>query len=188
VNLIHNRLCSSGWWRRRVEEELLPWGLEGVELGDSVLEIGPGFGATTRALARRPIDLSVVELEHGYCERLRASLGDSIEVRQGDATELPFGEGSFSGVVCFTMLHHIPSRELQDRAFQEVARVLRPGGTFAGTDSVGEGALFKLIHIGDTLNLLDPDALPERLEGAGLAEPNVERGGRSIRFHAVKPA
>jgi SAM-dependent methyltransferase len=187
VNLIHNRLCSSGWWQRRVEQELLPWGLKDVELGGEVLEIGPGFGATTRVLARRPIELSVVELEQAYCRRLRASLGESVEVRQGDATDLPFEDGSFSAAVCFTMLHHIPSRELQDRAFSEVARVLRPGGTFAGTDSIGEGTLFKLIHIGDTLNLIDPDALPARLEAAGLPGASVERGGRSMRFHALKP-
>ena len=35
--------------------------------------------------------------------------------------------------------------------------MLRPGGTFAGTDSLGTGLVFKLIHIGDTLNLIDPD-------------------------------
>lgn len=188
MNLIHNRLCSSGWWQRRVEQELLPWGLKDVELGGNVLEIGPGFGATTRVLARGPLKLSVVELEEAYCTRLRASLGESVEVRQGDATDLPFEDGSFSAAVCFTMLHHIPSRELQDRAFSEVARVLRPAGTFAGTDSIGEGTLFKLIHIGDTLNLIDPDALPARLEAAGLDGVSVERGGRSMRFRAVKPA
>jgi ubiquinone/menaquinone biosynthesis C-methylase UbiE len=37
------------------------------------------------------------------------------------------------------MLHHIPTAAQQDQAFAEVARVLRPGGTFAGTDSIGSG-------------------------------------------------
>jgi ubiquinone/menaquinone biosynthesis C-methylase UbiE len=188
VNFAHNLICSSRWWDRRVEHELLPWGLDGVELGGEVLEIGPGFGATTRLLARRPIKLDVVELDEGYCRRLRRKLGDTVSVTQGDATSLPFEDGRFSAAVCFTMLHHIPSAELQDRAFEEVARVLRPGGTFAGTDSVGTGALFKLIHAGDTLNLIDPDRLPERLAAAGLADAAVERAGRSMRFRARKPA
>jgi hypothetical protein len=52
---------------------------------------------------------------------------------------------------------------------------------------VGTGALFKLIHIGDTLNLIEPDRLPDRLAGAGLAEATVDRGGRSMRFRARKP-
>ena len=47
MNWIHNLICSSDWWRGRVEQKLVPWGLAGVELGDGVLEIGPGFGATT---------------------------------------------------------------------------------------------------------------------------------------------
>jgi hypothetical protein len=68
-----------------------------------------------------------------------------------------------------------------------VARVLRPGGTFAGTDSAGTGLLFKLIHVGDTLNLIDPDRLSDRLADAGLTDATVERGGRSMRFRARKP-
>ena len=187
MNQIHNLICSSRWWDRRVEHELLPWGLDGVELGDEVLEIGPGFGATTKLLAKRPIKLHVLELDKDYCERLRYALGDDVTVVQGDATKLPFEDGRFSAAVCFTMLHHIPTAELQDRAFAEVARVLRPGGTFAGTDSAGTGLLFKLIHVGDTLNLIAPDQLPDRLERAGLANATVERGGRSMRFRARKP-
>jgi ubiquinone/menaquinone biosynthesis C-methylase UbiE len=201
MNRVHNLVCSSGWWSRLVERELVPWGLKGVELGDDVLEIGPGFGATTRVLARRLDRLSVVELDPGYCERLRASLGNGggdvgdggggggggVSVTQGDATELPYPDGRFSAVVCFTMLHHIPSVAGQDRAFAEVARVLRSGGTFAGTDSIGSGWLFRAIHVGDTLNLVDPDGLPARLEAAGLVVGEVRRGERSFRWRAVKP-
>jgi ubiquinone/menaquinone biosynthesis C-methylase UbiE len=188
VNGVHNVLCSSGWWARRVEHKLLPWGLKGCELGDDVLEIGPGFGATTRILARQLPKLTVVELDEGYCRRLRSELGDRVTVVEGDATRLPFADEHFSGVVCFTMLHHIPSVRLQDRAFAEVARVLRPGGTFAGTDSVGAGALFRLIHVGDVLQLVDPQSLPVRLEDAGLTGAHVSRGSRSLRWRACKPA
>ncbi len=186
MNAVHNLICSSGWWSRRVERELIPWGLKDVELGGEVLEVGPGFGATTRLLAEKPIDLTVLELDGGYCRRLRALLGDRATVVQGDATRLPFEDGRFSAAVCFTMLHHIPSVGLQDQAFAEISRVLRPGGVFAGTDSVGTGPLFKLIHVGDTLNLIDPDRLPARLSAAGLADAQVERGGRSMRFRARK--
>jgi ubiquinone/menaquinone biosynthesis C-methylase UbiE len=135
VNRVHNVICSSAWWSRRVERELLPWGLKGCELGDDVLEIGPGFGATTRVLARRMPKLTLLELDEGYCRRLESELGDRVSVVQGDATGLPFDDGRFSAAICFTMLHHIPSPALQDRAFAEVARVLRPGGTFAGTEA-----------------------------------------------------
>ncbi len=188
LNRIHNLICSSGWWARRVEGELIPWGVGSAELGDDVLEIGPGFGATTEVLARRPGRLSVLELDPGYCERLRGKLDGDVEVTEGDATRMPFDANRFSGAVCFTMLHHIPSAELQDRAFAEVARVLRPGGVFAGTDSIGTGPLFRAIHVGDTLQPIDPDGLPGRLESAGFEEPKVAPSGGSFRFRARKPS
>lgn len=188
MNAAHNVLCASRWWRKRVEGKLVPWGLGDVELGDRVLEIGPGFGATTRFLTRRLGRLNVLELDRRYCDRLQAELGSRISITQGDAVEMPYPDASFSAVVCFTMLHHIPERALQDRAFGEIARVLEPGGIFAGTDSIGEGTLFKLIHVGDTLLLIDPDELPSRLAAAGLTEPFVERANGSFRFHARKPA
>jgi ubiquinone/menaquinone biosynthesis C-methylase UbiE len=187
VNRIHNLICSSVRWQGRVERELVPWGVKGVDLGDRVLEVGPGFGATTRVLARRLERLDVLELDEGYCQRLRAELPDSVTVTQGDATSLPYPDGSFSAVLCFTMLHHIPTRHDQDRAFAEIARVLTPDGVFAGTDSVGTGPLFKLIHVGDTLLPLDPDELPQRLRAAGLDDPEVRRANGSFRFRARKP-
>src|SRR4051794_25949093 len=136
MNRVHGLICSSGWWARTVESKLLPWGLAGVDLDGDVLEVGPGFGATTRVLARRAGSLTVLELDAGYAASLRRKLGDGVDVVQGDATAMPFADASFSAVVCFTMLHHVPSPAQQDRLLAEAARVLRPGGAFAGTDSV----------------------------------------------------
>jgi ubiquinone/menaquinone biosynthesis C-methylase UbiE len=187
MNRAHAVVCSSGWWERTVERELLPWGLAEVDLGDDVLEIGPGFGATTRILARRAGSLTVIELAESYCKRLRRKLDGEVEIVQGDATAMPFADGRFSGVVCFTMLHHVPSRALQDRLLAEVSRVLQAGGEFAGTDSLGTGRAFKLLHVRDTLVPVAPDELPQRLQRAGLIEPRVDRGGRSFRFRARKP-
>jgi SAM-dependent methyltransferase len=188
MNLVHNVLCSSGRWAKLVERDLIPWGLDRVELGDDVLELGPGFGATTRLLVDRVPRLSVLELSEDYCAKLRDALGDRVTVTHGDATAMPYEDGRFSSGVCFTMLHHLDPPELQDRAFAEVARVLRPGGWFAGTDSLGVGRLFKLIHIGDKLALVDPDTLPSRLHAAGLDATRVDRGARSLRFRARRPA
>jgi SAM-dependent methyltransferase len=188
MNFAHNRLCAGKGWAEFVEGTLLPWGLEDVDLGDRVLEVGPGFGATTRLLAERTTSLTVLELDRRYCRELSAELGDRVEVTQGDATEMPYRDKHFSAVLCFTMLHHIDTPQRQDRLLAEAARVLEPGGTFAGTDSVGGSLKFKLLHVGDTLTLIASGGFPERLTRAGLSEPAVEvRGGR-MRFRAHRPA
>jgi SAM-dependent methyltransferase len=187
MNFAHNRICAGKGWAAFVDGTLLPWGLEDVELGDRVLEVGPGFGATTRRLAERTPSLTVLELDRRYCRKLRAELGDRLEVTQGDATQMPYPDKRFSAVLCFTMLHHINSPQLQDRLLAEAARVLEPGGTLAGTDSVGGSVKFKLLHLGDTLTLIEPAGFPLRLTRAGLSEPAVEvRGGR-LRFRAHRP-
>lgn len=188
MNAVHGLICSSGWWGRAVERKLLPWGLGHVETGDQVLEIGPGFGATTKVLAGRPGALTVLELEPRYCARLRDVLPPHVEVVQGDATEMPFPAGRFSAVLAFTMLHHLPSPALQDRLLAEACRVLRPGGIFAGTDSVGTGLVFRALHVGDTLVPVGPGELPARLLAAGFEQPQVRRAGGSFRFRAGKPA
>ena len=100
---------------------------------------------------------------------------------EGDATAMPFADASFDAAVCFTMLHHVPSAESQDRLFAEVRRVLRPGGSFAGTDSTGRGVGFALLHVGDTKVLIDPSAMPARLAAAGF---EVAADRDSYRFRA----
>jgi SAM-dependent methyltransferase len=187
MNFAHNRLCSGKNWAEFVDGTLLPWGLEDVELGDRVLEIGPGFGATTRVLVERVPSLTVLELEQRYCRKLGSELGDRVQVTQGDATQMPFPDGQFSAVLSFTMLHHIHTPQLQDRVLAEAARVLKPGGTFAGTDSVGGSLRFKLLHLGDTLTLIEPTAFPQRLTRAGLVEPDVDARGGRMRFRARRP-
>jgi len=187
MNRIHGVVCSSAWWARAVERELLPWALADVDLGEDVLEIGPGVDATSRVLAARTGALTVLELEPRYCESLRRTLPDDVDVVQGDATAMPFADDRFSAVVCFTMLHHLPSPSAQDRLLAEAARVLAPGGVFAGTDSLGTGLLFRVLHVGDTLVPVAPDGLTTRLGAAGLERSEVKRGGRSFRFFARKP-
>ena len=63
---------------------------------------------------------------------------------------MPFPDGSFSAVLSFTMLHHVPSIILQNQLLAEAWRVLRPGGVCAGSDTTLD-ALLQLAQIGDTM-------------------------------------
>jgi hypothetical protein len=47
MNDAHLRICASPQWAAFVESELLPWVLREQDLGDEVLEVGPGPGLTT---------------------------------------------------------------------------------------------------------------------------------------------
>ncbi|MEV6300461.1 methyltransferase domain-containing protein [Actinoplanes sp. NPDC051861] len=180
MNRIHNLLCRSAWWERTARERLVPWVLRGTDLGDRVLEIGPGFGATTRVLAGGDHRLTAVEIDGALAGRLRRG---GVSVVRGDGTRLPFPDATFSGAVCFTMLHHVPSPQAQDRLFAEVRRVLRPGGVFAGSDSL-VSTTFRLLHLADTMVTVDPGTLPERLRAAGFSQVKTSVAGRSVRFRA----
>ncbi|WP_406435817.1 class I SAM-dependent methyltransferase [Streptomyces sp. NBC_00631] len=188
MNRVHQRICSSEKWAQRTREQLLPWSLAGVELGDDVLEIGPGYGANLRVLVETVPRLTAVEIDAGTVALLERTWGDRARVLHGDGAQLPFPDASFDSVVCFTMLHHVPTPEHQDRLFAEARRVLRPGGWFAGSDS-RSSLRFRLLHIGDTMTALDPATLPARLERAGLTDVTVtgHPTGRRLRFRGRRP-
>jgi len=183
MNHIHRWYCRSATWRRTVRERLMPWVLDGVDLGADVLEVGPGPGLTTDVLAERTAQLTCVEKDSALAASLARRAGAGVEVVEGDATDLPFPDARFSGAVSCTMLHHVPTTALQDRLLAEVARVLAPGAWLVGSDSMAS-LLFRLAHWGDTMMLVDPESFAGRLERAGFAEVRVDRVERAFRFRA----
>ena len=185
MNRYHRRRCRSRGWSDFIAGTVLPHALDGIDLGRRVLELGPGYGASTRPLAARARSLTVLEYDPLLAARLRAELG-TVRVVTGDATSMGVGAGSFSAVVCFTMLHHLPGAAAQDRLFAEAARVLRPGGVFAGTDS-RPSLRWRLIHLGDTCTPVDPGTLPGRLGAAGFTRVAVDANERLVRFVAYAP-
>jgi ubiquinone/menaquinone biosynthesis C-methylase UbiE len=191
VNLFHRWYCNSKGWARAMEQYILPWALGGVDLGDNVLEIGPGPGVTTDWLRSRVPRVTAVEIDHKLATSLSKRLqGTNVTVIEGDATALQLAESSFSAAVCFTMLHHVRSPELQDRLLAEACRVLRPGAPFAGSDSTPT-LMWNIYHVFDTRTPVDPDTFGARLERAGFTDVSVQRppGGRSgFSFRARKPS
>lgn len=186
MNLIHRWYCRSHIWRRHVGE-LLPWVTDGVQLsGARVLEIGSGPGVTTDWLVPRVGHLTAIEYDAKDTARL-AARHPTVAVTHGDATHMPFGNETFDVVLSFTMLHHLPSPELQDSLFREAWRVLKPDGAFAGSDS-RRSLLFVAAHIGDTMTLVEDQSLPGRLERAGFSTPSTTRRRDVFRFRAFKRA
>lgn len=162
-----------------------------------MLEVGSGPGLTTDVLRRRVPRLTAVEIDPDLARSLKERLRDSnVQVIRADATRLPLESGRFSAATSFAMLHHVPSRELQDGLLAELCRVLRPGGLLVGSDAVDTGELDEF-HRGDTYVPCDPDELPDRLRAAGYVDVRVELGElganrpaqsrRRFRFSAAAP-
>lgn len=165
----------------------MPWVLKDVDLGQDVLEVGPGPGLVTDLLRRRLKCLTSLEIDPRLAGSLAARLhGSNVRVIRGDATAMPFKSDQFTAALSCTMLHHVPSPALQDLLFNEIHRVLKPGGVFAGVDS-RQSLTMSLLHVYDTLVPVDPDSLGARLAVAGFSEVFIDSTPTQFRFHALKP-
>jgi ubiquinone/menaquinone biosynthesis C-methylase UbiE len=187
MNLAHRWLCRSAYWRKAVETYILPWVLDGLDIGANVLEVGPGPGVTTNLLRGRVERLTCVEIDRAFADSLsRRMSSHNVTVVRQDATAMSFPDAAFDGAVCFTMLHHVSSEAMQNQLLAEVARVLRPGGVFAGTDSLYSRS-FRLLHLFDTMVVVDPCTFPERLRKAGFDDAQVDvLKPYAFRFRARK--
>jgi ubiquinone/menaquinone biosynthesis C-methylase UbiE len=182
MNRFHRWYCGSGHWRRHLTTAILPRVIDGEDLGDQVLELGPGRGASTAWLRNAAPSVTSLELDPVLAAALERR-HDDVVIVNGSATAAPFGDASFSGVVCTTMLHHVPTAAEQDRRFAEARRVLVAGGVFCGSDSLST-PVFRLAHRGDVMNVVDPETLPGRLAAAGFADIRVTRGSDFFTFRA----
>jgi SAM-dependent methyltransferase len=171
-----------------LQTELLPWVEAAGDLGDDVLEVGPGPGLTTDLLRQRVGQLTAVEVDPTLGEPLRARLaGTNVEVIITDATQTGLPAARFSAAACFSVLHHMASPEHQDRLFAELHRVLRPGAIFVGQESL-DLEMIRAGHADDTFTPVDPDTLGERLSGVGFGPTVIDMAGFHYRFVTRKPA
>jgi SAM-dependent methyltransferase len=187
MNSNHQRVCTSPEWASHLVADVLsPLSAE-VELGPELLEIGPGPGAATGWLRSRVRSLVAIEIDPEAAQALRTRFpGTNVEIVTGDATELPWPDGSFDTVASFTMLHHVPTQHGQNAVLAEALRVLRPGGVLLASDSLPSSSLHEF-HDGDTYNPIDPAGLIARLQTIGYGRMIVEVGeGWMVR--AYKPA
>ena len=111
---------------------------------DGVLEIGVGTGRIALPLARRGIELTGLDLSRTMLDKLVENAGGSspFPLLQGDASKLPFRDGSFDAAIASWVLHLVPTwREV----LTELTRVMRPGGVLlVDVGSEHESILTKL--------------------------------------------
>lgn len=183
MNALENWFCSTSYWRRVTQERLLPWLLAGCDLGAHLLEIGAGPGAATQELRRRVPRVTSLEYSHVFAAALGRRLGNgNAGVLQADAAALPFADRSFSSAIAILVLHHLRSEALQESAFAEVARVLRPGGRFLALE-IEDGWFPRALHIQSTFVPVHPARVARRLTAAGFSDVEVNKrpGGFGFR-------
>ena len=98
----------------------------GCGVGGPALNIGKWSGATIVGLN---IDSNQIEVAKKRTQE--AGLSDRVTYQVGDAMAMPFPDASFDHAYSFECIYHTPDRR---KLAREVARVLKPGAGFNGTD------------------------------------------------------
>jgi ubiquinone/menaquinone biosynthesis C-methylase UbiE len=146
----------------------------GLDSTRRVLDVGSGIGGTSRCLAKEfGCRVTGIDLTDEYCRAaaiLSAKIGlaELVDFRQGDATHLPFDDGSFDVVWTEHVAMNSPDKS---RLYKEMHRVLKPGGTLAIYDILAGPSgpvLFPVpwARTPDTSFLVRPDELRKLLEEA----------------------
>lgn len=174
-----------------------------VSGGESVLDLACGTGRVTRQLVPlvgeggylAALDISAAMLD--VASSSPELSGTRIDWREGDATELPFEDGTFDLVVCQQGLQFFPDRVA---AASEVIRVLKPGGRFVANTWLDlerqpvEGPLRKsmasrsgieLGAIGRPFAFGDDRELRSVLEAAGFWEIKISQFDLIIEFSSA---
>lgn len=149
----------------------------GLDAARRVLDVGSGIGGTSRCLAKEfGCRVTGIDLTEDYCLAAallteKVGLTDLVDYRQGDATNLPFDDASFDVVWTEHAAMNIPDKS---RLYEEMHRVLKPGGTLAIYDILSGPSgpvLFPVpwARTPDTSFQVRPDELRELLEAAGFA-------------------
>jgi SAM-dependent methyltransferase len=186
MNENHAKLCPSPEWAEHLHTEVLPWFTSHAELGEHMLEIGPGPGAATEWLRHRVPRLTALEIDQEAGARLADRFaGGNVQVVIGDAAETSWPDETFDSVGSFTMLHHVPTLALQNKILAEAFRLLKPGGALIASDSFGSNDLHHF-HAGDTYNPIDPGSAVSRLQTVGFDKITIAVDW-NVKFVACKP-
>jgi len=180
LNALENWYCSTSFLALDDSRAMLPWLLGGADVGDHVLEIGAGAGAATAELRKRAVMSSVLST----IIFLPLNLHEERQCRRrASRCSIPaLCDRTFSSAIAVLVLHHLRSREQQDRASQKLIGYCNQAPTFLLL-KFPDGWLNRVIHIKSTFVPVQAEALEARLAAAGFVDIALDRraGGFSVR-------
>lgn len=111
--------------------------------GKRVIDVGCGDGHLARHMAKFGARVLGVECSPRQLAKARAAEPvKGVEIVEGVGQALPAASGESDIVVFFNSLHHVPAA-VMDKAMEEAARVLRPGGRVYVSEPIAEGPFFQ---------------------------------------------
>jgi SAM-dependent methyltransferase len=158
-------------FRPSYPQEAVRWALDGLSDAAQVVDLGAGTGILTRAVRALGHQVLPVEPDPGMRAQLDAATPD-VTALAGSAESMPLPDGSADGVLVGQAYHWFD----REPAHAEVARVLRPGGTFAPIWNVRDDrAASWVVELSRIADLRDNSAnLFEQVTGFGPAFGPVE--------------
>ncbi len=161
---------------------------------DHLLDVGCGIGGPARYMASRfGCPVTGIDLTNEFCVvarelNERVGLKDQIDIREGNALSMPFGDGVFDGAYSMNV-----SMNIEDKSgfYREIHRVLKPGGWFVlidVSDGPAEGPEYPTpwAKTSDTSFLSTPDATRAGLEQAGFVITDVRDNLEAILDFGVR--
>ncbi|NQZ97319.1 MAG: metalloregulator ArsR/SmtB family transcription factor [Myxococcales bacterium] len=140
-----------------------------------VLDVGTGTGILAIELAR--LGLEVVAIDHSsrMLDAARAKIeaaGDlSVNLRRGEASELPLVDGEVNAAFAHMVVQYLPS---PGEAIREMARVVAPGGTVVIVDFLRHTHEWMREELGVTWLGFEPQEIESWFDEAGLGEFRLE--------------
>ena len=117
-----------------------------IPAGTRLLDIGCGTGQLTIPAAQRWFDVTGIDLAQNLVDQANQradAIGLTIDIRQGDAEDLPFPDSSFETTMSLFGSMFAPRPKL---VASEMVRVLRPGGKAIMGNWTPEGVIGQLFR------------------------------------------
>ncbi|MEM1324073.1 MAG: arsenite methyltransferase [Bacteroidota bacterium] len=163
----------------------IPTDIAQIKPGDTVLDLGSGAGndvfvarqltgATGKVIG---VDMTIAMIEKARANQ--AKLGfHNVEFHLGEIEQLPLETNSIDVAISNCVMNLVPDKA---KAYQEVHRVLRPGGHFSISDIVLQGELpqqmldLAILYTGCVAGAMQKEAYLQTIKAAGFETVEVPK-------------